>query len=147
MAACQVGQIELVTLLLSNGADVHQRGEVSVADLQCTTRQVDHPSRTHYSPVSAQNARTAMFYAALSGCVHCVQELLRRGAEVNLLDSRGHSPLLATLLFADHAAVVTILLRAGAQVNLVDRVRHLVSAQGSLLYVRCCVCLCRCLCR
>eukprot|EP01033_Poteriospumella_lacustris_P005852 gene5852-4202_t len=94
MAACQIGHIEVVTLLLSNGADIHHRGE---------------------------NARTAIFYAALSGCVHCVRALLLRGVDVNLLDHRGHSPLLATLFFADHAAVVALLLRGGAHVNLVDR--------------------------
>jgi ankyrin repeat protein len=36
MAACQIGHIEVVTLLLSNGAEIHHRGEVT--------------PRPHYSP-------------------------------------------------------------------------------------------------
>jgi hypothetical protein len=56
--------------------------------------------------------------------------LLLRGADVNLLDHRGHSPLLATLFFADHAAVVALLLRGGAHVNLVDRVSCYVGEGG-----------------
>ena len=73
--------------------------------------------------------RTALSYAANSGCLDCVEDLLRRKASVHIQDSSGKSPLhyaVSSLSYdgSPNGPVITELLNAGANVQLRDKQGH-----------------------
>lgn len=63
---------------------------------------------------------TALFYSA-AGRSEVVERLIQRGADVNLQDQTGKSPLMVAVLM-NHAGTVGLLLAAGANVNQRDHV-------------------------
>ncbi|HXO41267.1 MAG TPA: ankyrin repeat domain-containing protein [Thermoanaerobaculia bacterium] len=62
---------------------------------------------------------TALFYSATGG-IAVLARLIRRGADVNLQDQRGRSPLIAAVLM-NRIDSAGLLLAAGADVNRQDR--------------------------
>ncbi|MBF0176911.1 MAG: ankyrin repeat domain-containing protein [Magnetococcales bacterium] len=60
---------------------------------------------------------TALIHAAEAGRVDLVEELIQRGAEINLRDQWGRTALSAAL-HNDHREIVTLLLKHGADVAL-----------------------------
>ncbi|HEV3456013.1 MAG TPA: ankyrin repeat domain-containing protein [Thermoanaerobaculia bacterium] len=62
---------------------------------------------------------TALFYSATGGTA-VLARLIQRGADVNLQDQRGRSPLIAAVLM-NHLGAAGLLLVAGADVNRQDR--------------------------
>jgi ankyrin repeat protein len=89
--AVELGQTEIVRILLEHEADVNARGPWG---------------------------RTALIEAAASCDEHLeiVQLLLEHGADVNLADNYGHTSLIEALMHG-HKAIVQMLLAAGAAVN------------------------------
>jgi ankyrin repeat protein len=61
---------------------------------------------------------TALFYSATGGTA-VLKRLIQRGADVNLPDRRGRSPLIVAVLM-NHVEAVGLLLAAGADVNYRD---------------------------
>lgn len=89
--------IEICKLLLANGADVNSRGKKKA-------RQV--------TPLHCAKER-------------CVAELLlRAGAEVNLKDWRGWTPLSMAARECDSADLCELLLEKGADIHLVDKLKR-----------------------
>eukprot|EP00210_Caulerpa_lentillifera_P004150 g3956.t1 len=68
----------------------------------------------------ASEGDTALFIAAALGCVKSVAELLRHGAEVNILDKRGISPLFDAAK-QGHTTIAKLLIKAGAKTDVVDK--------------------------
>jgi ankyrin repeat protein len=78
----------IVRQLIAGGADVNQRGA---------------------------GGKTAIFYAALagSGYVDCVETLIAAGADLDILDDRGHT-VLSSVAAAENYPMFNILMQAGA---------------------------------
>ena len=121
------GYLELLKLTLANGADVHSldffngtgliraadRGHVEiVAELLTTDIAIDHVNRLGW---------TALLEAIILGDggerhTEVVRLLVAAGADVNLADANGVTPL-AHAQQRDYAAMVTILAAAGARAS------------------------------
>ncbi len=98
----------MVELLLRHHADPNARSLLNL-----DRRQVSSEPRIQWRP---PGGLTPLLYAARQGCLACVQDLVERGADPNLLDPDGISPLLiATENF--HFDVAAYLLKHGANPN------------------------------
>jgi ankyrin repeat protein len=104
-------QPAMVKLLLEHGADPDARSRPNDWD-----RQVSAERRRQYRPFGGL---TALLYAAREGCVECARALVEGGADIDLVGSRGVTPLMMALdnLHFDTAAY---LLEAGAAVDVWD---------------------------
>ena len=108
MWAAAEAQPAMVKLLLAHGAQVNARSLVNEWE-----RQVTVEPRMQARPAGGF---TPLLYAARRGCVECARQLLAAGADVNLTDPDGVSPLLlATLNFNFDTAA--LLLGKHANVN------------------------------
>ena len=90
MHACSHGSVESVRLLIESGADVNAKNG---------------------------NGRTAMHYAAKGRSPAVIQLLRKHGAQVDLRDKEGITPLLETVQYGVNAEVLHELIKAGANVN------------------------------
>lgn len=105
MWAAAESQPEMVRLLLKHHANVNER-----SDLTHFERQVTSEPRAQARPAGGF---TPLLYAARKGCLDCAQYLLAGGADVNLTDPDGVSPLLlATLNFNFDVAALLVKHRA-----------------------------------
>ena len=104
-------QPAMVKLLLEHGADPDARSRPNDWD-----RQVSAERRRQYRPFGGL---TALLYASREGCVECARALVEGGADIDLVGSRGVTPLMMALdnLHFDTAAY---LLEAGAAVDVWD---------------------------
>jgi len=101
MWAAAEAQPAMVKLLLAHGAQVDARSQVNHWE-----RQVTVEPRMQARPAGGF---TPLLYAARRGCVECARLLLAAGADVNLTDPDGVSPLLlATLNFNFDTAALLI---------------------------------------
>ncbi len=106
-AAAEV-QPAMVGLLLAHGAKVDERSQVND-----WARQVTAEPRMQARPAGGF---TPLLYAARAGCLECVQRLLKAGANPNLADPEGVSPLLLSILNF-HFDVAALLIQRGADVD------------------------------
>jgi len=104
-------QPAMVEVLLEHGADPNARSKPNDWD-----RQVSAERRRQYRPFGGL---TALLYAAREGCAECARSLVEGGADIDLIGSRGVTPLMMALdnLHFDTAAY---LLEAGAAVDVWD---------------------------
>jgi uncharacterized protein len=108
MWAAAEQQPAMVRLLLSHGAEVEGRSLVNN-----WARQVTSEPRMQARP---SGGFTALLYAARSGCLECAQLLIKAGADPNLADPDGVSPLLESVLNF-HFDLAAFLVRHGVDVD------------------------------
>ena len=89
MWAAADNQVEMVAFLLDQGAAVDVRAEANDWG-----RQVTSEPRAQYRPTGGM---TALLYAARVGCLECVAAMLDAGAEIDLPNPDGVTPLMAAL--------------------------------------------------
>jgi len=90
MWAAAQSQPEMMTLLLANGAEV---------DARSTVRQWDRKVSSEPRPKElSQGGLTPLMFAARVGCIACAELLLEAGADINLPDPYGVTPLLVATL-------------------------------------------------
>jgi ankyrin repeat protein len=104
-------QPAMVKLLLDHGADPDARSRPNDWD-----RQVSAERRRQYRPFGGL---TALLYAAREGCAECARALVEGGADIDLVGSRGVTPLMMALDNL-HFDTAKYLLEAGAAVDVWD---------------------------
>lgn len=102
---------DIVKLLLKYHAKVNVRAAATDWGNQITSEP-----RAQYRPVGGL---TPLLYAARSGCLECVQALLKAGADINLPNPDGITPLM-TAIDNLHFDVAKYLLQQHANPNLWD---------------------------
>jgi ankyrin repeat protein len=108
MWAAAEAQPDMIKLLIQHGADLNARSSVNHWD-----RQVTSEPRMQARP---SGGFTPLLYAARKGCLACVEMLVKAGADKDLPDPDGVTPmLLATLNF--NFDIAAFLVREGANVN------------------------------
>jgi ankyrin repeat protein len=108
MWAAAESQSGMMKELIRSGADLDARSQVNE-----WSREVSAEPRIQWRPAGGF---TALLYAARQGCLECVRHLVEAGADVNLGDPRGVTPLImATTNF--NFDVAASLLRSGADPN------------------------------
>ena len=110
-AAADKNAGEIVSLLLSKGADVKPRS----LSYDWPTHFSDEP-RVQYHPFGGL---TALLYAARDGCYDCVEALIAKGADVNLPTPEGVTPLMIAL-DNDNNDIAKLLLDQGANPGVWD---------------------------
>jgi ankyrin repeat protein len=108
MWAAAEAQPAMVRLLLRHGAVVDARSLVNN-----WARQVTAEPRMQARP---SGGFTPLLYAARSGCLECAQLLIKAGANPNLTDPDGVSPLLESILNF-HFDLAALLVRQGVDVD------------------------------
>ncbi|MBN4054036.1 ankyrin repeat domain-containing protein [Haliea sp. AH-315-K21] len=108
MWAAAQKQPEMLQLLLDHGAEPDTR-----SNLNNWQRQVTAEPRMKFMPVGGL---TPLLYAAREGCLLCIQSLLAAGANIQMSDPEGISPLIMASLNANWDSA-RLLLDAGAYVN------------------------------
>jgi len=108
MWAAAEQQPAMVRLLLKHGAIVDQRSLVND-----WARQVTAEPRMQARP---SGGFTALLYAARAGCLECAQILVKAGANPNLGDPDGVSPLLESVLNF-HFDIAAFLIKRGVDVD------------------------------
>lgn len=108
MWAAAQKQPDMVRVLVENGADVDARGKIH--DWQ---RKVTAEPRIKVMNIGGF---TPLLYAAREGCAACIEELLAGGADPDLSDPYGVTPLVMALLNIRFDAAA-VLIEHGADVN------------------------------
>src|SRR6185312_10305729 len=108
MWAAAESQAEMVKLLVSKGADVDARGIVRNWERKVITEP--RPKDLN------QGGFTPMIYAAREGCTECAKYLVAGGADLNIQDPHGDTPLLMSMMNM-HFAFAKFMVEAGADVN------------------------------
>jgi ankyrin repeat protein len=112
MWAAAEDQPAMVKELASHGADLNARSKVNDWD-----RQVTAEHRAKYMPVGGW---TALLFAARQGHLDCAKALVEAGADKDLQDPDGVSPMVMAIVNG-HYNVAAYLAQQGADVNLADR--------------------------
>ena len=89
MWAAANNSAEIAKLLIKHGAEVNVRANV----LDWGT-QISSEPRNQYRPSAGM---TALLYAARAGCLECIPALLKAGADINLPDPEGVTPLMVAI--------------------------------------------------
>jgi ankyrin repeat protein len=111
MWAAAQGQAEMIRVLIQGGAKVDLRA--TVHDWQRRVTAEGRPKDMN------RGGFTALLYAARESCIPCAKELLDRGADINLGDPDGVTPLIIALSNI-HWDMGRFLIERGADVNLWD---------------------------
>ena len=133
--ATEKGYIEVVKLLLQNGADVNAFNLKSKTPLHLAAErgflEVTKLLLQNGADVNAKSsnfANTPLILAAMKGHFEIVKLLLENGANVNQMSYHGShgSDSLGYAAYYGHLEIVKILLKHGAYIPLRDRfIRHL----------------------
>jgi ankyrin repeat protein len=111
MWAAAQSQPEMIRALIQGGAKVDMRA--TVHDWQRRVTAEGRPKDMN------RGGFTALLYAARESCIPCAKELLDRGADINLGDPDGVTPLIIALSNI-HWDMGKFLIERGADVNLWD---------------------------
>ena len=111
MWAAAQSQPEMIRVLIQGGAKVDMRA--TVHDWQRRVTAEGRPKDMN------RGGFTALLYAARESCIPCAKELLERGADINLGDPDGVTPLIIALSNI-HWDMGRFLIERGADVNLWD---------------------------
>lgn len=126
MCASFHGQLEIVKLLVENGASINKRGKKSETALHLASQR-GHGEIVRYlllnggdSAVQDKRGQTPLHYAAFSGQSDPLRALLKdKSLLIDVKDSSGQTPL-AVAAFARKEPACRLLLQAGAQVSAVS---------------------------
>ena len=111
MWAAAQKQPQMIKVLVQRGADVNARGIVRNWDRKVTAEgRPKDMNRGGFTP---------LLYAAREGCVACVDELLKGGADINLDDPHGTTPLVLALMNMKFDTAKS-LIEKGADISLWD---------------------------
>lgn len=129
------GCLEIVKFLLEQHASVsasNQEGQTALHLAALTTDSrlsaallieiESMPSKARAAVLDAKDAelgRTALHYAAKLGSEHTVQQLIKAGADANVLTKTKHTALRSAAA-QGHTAAVTVLIAGKARVNMPD---------------------------
>ncbi|KAF7365665.1 HET-domain-containing protein [Mycena venus] len=121
-AASATGQLEIVRLLLQNGADINMDGEDGAA-LQVASKEghvaIVRLLLENRADINAKGENgTALQLASQGGHISIVQLLLKKGADIN---ADGHLTALQAASEAGHLEIVCLLLEKGAHANAPSR--------------------------
>jgi ankyrin repeat protein len=105
MWAAAQGHAEMVALLISKGAEVNVRAEAND-----WANQMTNEPRVQYRPTGGL---TPLLYAARGGCQSCVEALIKGGADVDLPNPDGMTPMMMAI-DNSHYEVARYLLDHGA---------------------------------
>lgn len=111
MWAAAQGQPQMIRLLVKAGARVDERS--AVRDWQRRVTAEGRPKDMF------RGGLTPLLFAAREGCIPCIDELLKAGADIDLDDPDGTTALIMALLNR-HWDTAKFLIEAGADVNLWD---------------------------
>lgn len=112
MWAAAEGEPDMLKELASHGADLNARSKVNNWD-----RQVTAENRAKYMPLGGW---TALLFAARQGQLDCAKVLVDAGADKDLQDPDGVSPMVEAIVNG-HYEVAAYLADKGADVNRADR--------------------------
>ena len=98
----------MVRLLIEHGADVNARGKDHNWPRWITSEPRNKPLE--------QGGLTPLLYAAREGCVLCIEALLDGGADINLADPDGQTPLIMGMQNL-HYDIADILIERGADIH------------------------------
>jgi ankyrin repeat protein len=115
MWAAAEGQAAMVKVLAANGADVNARSKVNNWDRGTTAEGTGLGAK--YLPVGGL---TALLFAARQGHLDSARALVEAGADKDLQDPDGISPMVTAIVNA-HYDVGKYLAESGADVNLADQ--------------------------
>jgi len=108
MWAAAQSQAEMVKFLASRGADLNARGVIR----QWERKVISEPRPKDMN----KGGFTALLYAAREGCVECARHLIAAGADPDLADPDGVTPLNMALLNL-HFDFAAYMIEAGADVD------------------------------
>ncbi|MEY4642197.1 MAG: hypothetical protein RLZZ227_2191 [Pseudomonadota bacterium] len=111
MWAAAQGNANIIALLVEHGAKVNASSNVEEWAKQVT----DEPREKWLPP----GGMTPLMFAAREGCLDCIDELLKAGADINAATPKGITALLGAIING-HYDVAWKLVEAGADVNLND---------------------------
>lgn len=130
--AATFGNLEMVQLLLDSGAEKHPRNSFGETALYHAA------ARAHRDIVNLlidQEEAFSLILAAERNAKNTLERLLLAGADPNMTNSRGFTPLTAGA-YKGHAGVVKLLLESGAQPNKAmkygDTPLHLAAKKGHI---------------
>ena len=113
-------QVECANVLIKAGANVNMRNYFGDSPFKAAfaTPNIQYDIVQSDVNIKFSNDMTPLLYAALDGNVQCISTLLEAGADVNISNENGVTPLInANYKESDKPEVVEALLKAGADVN------------------------------
>ena len=136
--AARAGHVDILSLLLENGAEVDIRGRFGHTPLHRATEngklEAGRCLLDHGADINARNENdeTPLFDAMSSRQVEFARMLLERGARIDVCDSDGWTPLHRAVINGDVQSV-RLLLEHGAEVNARDKSGETPFQRGSRL--------------
>jgi ankyrin repeat protein len=137
---------EAAQLLLEHGANVHVRGNCGETPRQDASKGYERLNRAFLNPSIDPQGWTLLHAISDRGLPIAVQRLLEDGANPEARDSKGQTPLHASVkglephFYDNYIEVIRVLLSHGADVNAQDMDHstplHLIAARGGLEITR-----------
>jgi ankyrin repeat protein len=127
VSAASNGNTELMNAAINGGADIHVvdgRGRTLLMVAATTNAATVQTLLSHKVEINSRDSagNTALIEAAQFGCVECIRLLLNAGAEPNVQNNEGNTPLILAL---DHSyprvEAVAALLRGRAKSDIVNK--------------------------
>jgi len=130
LRAASEGHLEVVQLLIDNGADVNARTtgggtplHYATSHLEVVRRLLDNGADVN---VKGHKGATALHFAAAKGNVAVARLLIERGADVNARDLSGQTPFQLAARY-HHVEMGQVLFEAGAEEPVAAAREHLFS--------------------
>ena len=126
--------LDLETLLIRNGADVHAIDDKLRTPLHYAFVKIENPEGTSaFNPIQIVSTlvevmdinmiqqkdifgSTALHYAALRGATVCSLLLIQKGSKINILDNKANSPLVNSVI-GKHDSCALMLIQKDADIN------------------------------
>jgi ankyrin repeat protein len=129
LATNNIDNIELITLLINNNANLNSMGLSGMNVVQAYYNHYDHHISVlelliQHSDVNFRNldGRTILHYV---NEIELITMILDRGADVNAVDNYGRTALYYhSIGFDNHQAQINLLIQSGADLNIIDEDGH-----------------------